>query len=141
MAPYAYETHLEGFMKDFCWKLAVAAGLILLTCALESSMQAQPAGQDTPSSNQFVPTPAPAQSHEAQMPASGEATVTAVKTFSGRIVKENGEIVLQDPVTKVSRKLSDRSKARKYLDQLVKITGKLDKDTNTIQIESIGPAS
>lgn len=73
------------------------------------------------------------------MPASGEETTHEAKTFSGRIVKENGEIVLKDPVTKVSYKLSDQSRARQYLDKQVKVTGKLDVDTNTIQMKGIGP--
>lgn len=130
-------------MKHFCRNLLMTATLTLLTFALESSVHALQTDQDLSAvaPSQSAATAYPAQSNEAQMPASGEATVQPARTFSGRIVKENGELVLQDPVTKVSHKLSDESKAKKYLNQQVKITGKLDKNTNTIQIESIGPDS
>jgi uncharacterized protein YdeI (BOF family) len=127
-------------MKSFCWRSFVGATLILLTFALESSVHAQPTDQDS-AVGPSQPVPTAVQANEAQIPASGEATVQPARNFSGRIVKENGEFVLQNPVTKVSHKLSDESKAKKYLNQRVKITGKLDKNTNTIQIESIGPAS
>lgn len=129
-------------MKDVCWKLPAEA-LILLSFAVGSSVHAQQPNRDSFSGQpeEAVSSAVTAQANEAQMPASGAATVQPARTFSGRIVKENGELVLQDPVTKVSHKLSDASKAKKYLDQPVKITGKLDKNTNTIHIESIGPAA
>ncbi len=71
------------------------------------------------------------------MPASGDATTHEAKTFTGRIVKENGDLVLKDPVTKVSYKLDDAAKAKQYMGKQVKVTGKLDMNTNTIQIENI----
>ena len=73
------------------------------------------------------------------MPASGEATVHEAKTFSGNIVKENGGLVLKDPVTKVSYKLSNQPKAKQYVGKQVKVTGKLDTNSNTIQVEVIEP--
>ena len=75
------------------------------------------------------------------MPASGDATTREAKTFSGRIVKENGELVLKDPVTKVSYKLSEPGKAKQYVGQQVKVIGKLDMNTNTIQVDGIEPLS
>lgn len=71
------------------------------------------------------------------MPASGDATTREAKTLTGHIVKENGDLVLKDPVTQVSYKLNDAAKAKQYIGKQVKVTGKLDMDTNTIQIESI----
>jgi predicted RNA-binding protein len=75
------------------------------------------------------------------MPASGETTTEEAKTFNGRIVKENGEVILKDPVTKVTYKLDDSTKARQYMGKQVKVTGKLDMNSNTIRVESIEPMS
>jgi hypothetical protein len=75
------------------------------------------------------------------MPASGEATTREAKTFTGRIVKEEGQIVLKDPVTKVSYKLNDPAKAKQYIGKQVKATGKLDLNSNTIQVERMEPLS
>ena len=129
-------------MKGFLWRFLLAAALTALAFALAPALHAQQADQDPAPATPHRTEPAPnqpAQQNEAQMPASGAATTHEAKTFSGRIVKENGEIVLKDPVTKVRYKLSDQSKVRQYLDKQVKITGKLDADSNTIQIKDIGP--
>ena len=75
--------------------------------------------------------------NEAQMPASGEATTEETKLFSGLVVQENGGAVLQDPVTKVIHKLDDVAKAKQFMGKKVKVTGKLDKESNTIRVESI----
>ena len=56
-------------------------------------------------------------------------------------MKENGELVLKDPVTKVSYKLSEPGKAKQYVGQQVKVIGKLDMNTNTIQVDGIEPLS
>ena len=71
----------------------------------------------------------------------GEVTTRDAKTFTGRIVKENGQIVLKDLVTKVSYKLSDTTKAKQYMGRQVKATGKLDMNSNTILVQRIEPAS
>jgi hypothetical protein len=77
------------------------------------------------------------QQNEGQIPASGEATTQEAKSFSGNIVRENGKLVLKDPVTKVIYKLDDPAKARQYVGKRVKVTGKLEMNSNTIRVESI----
>ncbi|MGB8990293.1 MAG: DUF5818 domain-containing protein [Candidatus Sulfotelmatobacter sp.] len=77
------------------------------------------------------------QQSEGQIPASGEATTQEAKSFSGNIVRENGKLVLKDPVTKVIYKLDDPAKARQYVGKRVKVTGKLEMNTNTIRVETI----
>jgi hypothetical protein len=123
-------------VKNFFLRLSVAAAVTLLALALESSLHAQQADQDpapaTPRQAQSS-----AQPQEAQMPASGDATTHEAKTFTGHVVKENGELVLKDPVTKVSYKLDDPAKAKQYTGKQVKVTGKLDMNSNTIRIASI----
>jgi hypothetical protein len=75
------------------------------------------------------------------MPASGDTTTHEAQTFSGRIEKEKGEVVLKDPVTKVSYKLDNTAKAKQFMGKQVKVTGKLDMNSNTIQVDGIEPLS
>jgi len=122
---------------------SLGAVVALLAISLGPSLHAQQADQD-PSPNapeKTNPAVPQAQQNEAQMPASGEATTREAKTFTGRIVKEEGQIVLKDPVTKVSYKLNDPAKAKQYVGKQVKATGKLDLNSNTIQVERIEPLS
>jgi hypothetical protein len=130
-------------MKRVLEQLPLVAALILLATVLGPSMHAQQADQDPSPSAPAKMNPAvpQAQQNEAQMPASGEVTTRDAKTFTGRIVKEDGQIVLKDPVTKVTYKLDDAAKAKQYLGKQVKATGKLDMNTNTIQLERVEPIS
>jgi hypothetical protein len=76
------------------------------------------------------------------MPAAGaDAQTQDAKSFSGRITKENGKIVLKDPVTKTSYQIDDVSKAKPYMGKQVKVNGKLDMGSNTIHVDSIEPMS
>jgi hypothetical protein len=52
-------------------------------------------------------------------------------------VKENGGMVLEDKVTKVTYRLDDAAKAKQYAGKRVKVIGKLDMDSNTIRVQSI----
>ncbi len=131
-------------MKKFLLHFSLATAVTLLTLALGPSMHAQQADQDPAPATPHQADPTAAQQpqqHEAQMPASGDTTTQEAKAFSGRIVKENGELVLKDPVTKVNYKLSDPAKAKQYVGKQVKVTGKLDMNSNTIEVNSIEPLS
>jgi hypothetical protein len=124
-------------MKRVLEQLSLAAAAALLIMIVGMPVHAQDPSPNAPAkANPSVPQ---AQQNEAQMPASGEATTRDAKTFTGRIVKENGQIVLKDPVTKVTYKLDDSAKAKQYLGKQVKATGKLDMNTNTIQLERVEP--
>ena len=127
-------------MKKFVLHFSLATAVTLLTLAIAPSMYAQQSDQD--------PAPATPQrqaaaqeQNEAQMPQSGDTTTHEAKAFSGRIAKENGELVLQDSVTKVSYKLDDPTKAEQHVGKQVKVTGKLDMNSNTIQVDGIEPLS
>jgi hypothetical protein len=119
-------------MKQILVRLIFATTIVLLACALNPPTHAQQSDQGPVAKHQ----------NEAQMPASGQATTEEAKAFTGRVVKENGEVVLKDLVTKdlvtkVIYKLDDATKAKPYLGKNVKVTGKLDLDSNTIRVESI----
>jgi Protein of unknown function (DUF5818) len=136
---------MGGFnMKGFLLHFSLAATVAVLTLALVPSMLAQQADQDPAPTTPHQPDQAAAQQqqqNEAQMPSSGDTTTHDAKAFTGRIVKENGQLVLKDPVTKVSYKLSDPAKAKQYVGKQVKVTGRLDMNSNTIQMDDIEPLS
>ena len=119
-------------MKRFLLHFSPATAVCVLTLSLAPLVHAQQADQD-----QAPTTTQQPQQSEAQMPSSGDTTTHEAKAFSGRIVEENGEVVLKDPVAKISYKLSDLAKAKQYVGKQVKVTGKLDMDSNTIAVDSI----
>jgi predicted RNA-binding protein len=123
-------------VTKFFPKFLLATAVMCLIPGLETPLHAQQADQDAAPASPHQPE-ATQQQNEAQMPASGDATTQEAKTFTGRILKENGDLVLKDLVTKVSYKLDDAAKAKQYMGKQVKVTGKLDMNTNTIQIENI----
>ncbi len=129
---------MNKFLVHFSFVVA-----IVLTLALGPLAQAQQANQDrAPATPQQVdPSTSQQQQNEAQMPASGNSTTQEAQTFTGRIVKEKGEPVLKDPVTKVIYKLDDSPKAKQYVGTQVKVTGKLEMNSNTIQVDGIKPIS
>ena len=129
-------------MKSILVHFSLSTVMMFLTLALAPSLLAQQADQDpAPATPHRADPPATQQTqqNEAQMPASGAITTHEAKTFSGTVTKENGEFVLKDPVTKVSYKLSDPDKVKPYLGKPVKVTGKLDTESNTIQVDEIEP--
>jgi hypothetical protein len=129
-----------GFpMKKFLMYFSLGTAVTVLTLAIGPPMYAQQSDQG--------PTPAQStaaqqqQQNEAQMPSSGDTTTHEDQAFTGRITKENGALVLKDTATKVSYKLDDPAKAKQYVGKQVKVTGKLDMNTNTIEITGIEPIS
>src|ERR1700686_175727 len=131
------------YLRSLSARLLPAAVVTIMLLMAASSLGAQQADPRSPASapERTNPSVPQAQQNESQMPASGEVTTRDAKTFTGRIVRENGQIVLKDLVTKVSYKLSDATKAKQYLGRQVKATGKLDMNSNTILVQRIEPAS
>ena len=131
-------------MKDFLLRLTLAA-TVTLVATLASPANAQQADEDRApaAQQQRQPSAAPQspQQHDAQAPTSGNAQTQDALAFNGRVVKEKGQIVLNDPVTKMSYQFDDQSKAKPYIGKQVKVTGKLDLSNNTIHIDSIEPLS
>ncbi|MFZ0760763.1 MAG: DUF5818 domain-containing protein [Candidatus Sulfotelmatobacter sp.] len=67
-------------------------------------------------------------------------TAAATKTFAGKIVKDGDVLVLSDTEGKTTYKLDDQEKAKKFVNQDVKVTGVLDDSTGIIRVTSIEPA-
>jgi Ni/Co efflux regulator RcnB len=113
-------------MKNSLLHLALAfsvmAGMVALT--------AQSSAQQTKADPQ-----AAAQQAQPQ----NEAQTQDAKPFNGTIVKEKGKLMLKDSVSNVSYQLDDQDKAKQFLGKQVKVTGKLDMNTNVIHVDSIEP--
>lgn len=127
-------------MKTILLRFSMAAALILLIVAIGGSSYAQQADQDpAPASRSEATTPQ--QQQNDATPQAGDTMTREATTFSGKIAKEDGKLVLKDPVTKVSYKLDDQTQAKQYVGKSVKVSGKLDMNSNTIQVDSIEPLS
>jgi len=63
------------------------------------------------------------------------------KPFNGTIVKEKGKLVLKDTAANVSYQLDDQEKAKQFVGKQVRVTGKLDLNTNLIHVDNIEGAS
>jgi hypothetical protein len=129
-------------------KLSLAVSLIagLLTLASGQAQQAQP-----PDPTGQAPTsPAPAtpptfppnakQQPEVPSPDAGNSASTSresneADTFSGTIVSRKNSYLLRNGDHEY--KLDDQKAAAKHQDQKVKVTGSLDRETNTIHVEKI----
>jgi hypothetical protein len=64
-----------------------------------------------------------------------------VRTFSGKITKNNGKYVLEDLASKTPFALDDQKAAKKYDGKSVVVTGSLDTSTNTIHVRKIEAAA
>jgi hypothetical protein len=127
-------------MKSFVKRFLLPAAIVLLASLAALPARTQQLGQSpwatVAQESDFSPIAAQ-HANEAQMPASGEATTQEVKSFVGIIMNNNNAVTLQDPVSKVSYRLNDPSKARPFVGKRVKITGKLETQSNTILMEGI----
>lgn len=65
---------------------------------------------------------------------------TEMKTYSGKISKNNGKYVLEDLTEKTSYLLDDQKLAKKYEGKTVVVTGTLDSVSNIIHIQKIAAA-
>jgi hypothetical protein len=88
--------------------------------------------QPTDPTAQAPTTPAPGASASASSAAAGTM-------FSGSIVREKSAYVLKTGNTVYN--LDDQDKAKEHKGKNVKVTGSLDKSTNTIHVEKIEAAT
>jgi lipopolysaccharide export system protein LptA len=126
-------------MNKFLVRLSLAAAVTMGVIVLGSSANAQDqqSSQEPAATPEQQQQPNETQSNETQ----SDMKSQDAKSFTGRVAKEKGKLVLKDPVTKMSYQLDDQDKAASYVGKQVKVTGKLDMNSNTIQVESIEPIS
>lgn len=144
-------------MKEILNRLVLAFAITLVAFALASLAHAQQADEDrTPVAPQTQPARTVPESGakqerwqqsqqnltpKANDKANDDDETQDALAFTGRIVEQNGQLVLNDPVTKLNYQLDDPSKAKAYIGKQVKIIGKLGMKKNTIHIDSIEPSS
>jgi Protein of unknown function (DUF5818) len=120
-------------MKKMVVRLLLAAAATLVV-ALASNARGQQGDEDSQTaSSQQQRQPG---QQEAQVP-SNESQTQDAHTFIGRVVQDNGQIVLKDPITKMSYQLDDQPKAKQFIGKQVKVNGRLGLDSNTIHIVTI----
>jgi len=118
-------------MKKIQLALSMMLPVMALTAAL--CLATQPAfAQSTQTSD---PT-----AQQQPMPPDNQtpANAAAEKTFSGKIVKSAGKLVLTT-ADKTTYQIDDQQKAQDFLNKSVKVTGVLDAATGTIRVTAIDP--
>jgi hypothetical protein len=131
-------------MKNFLTRILLALAITLIAMSLMLPAHAKDAnGEPSPPVSRQSPSAASQQSPQlpAESPAAGEVQTQEALAFTGRVVKVRKVFVLQDATTKVSYQLDDQSKVKRYFGRQVKVTGKLEMNSNTIHIDSIEPLS
>jgi photosystem II stability/assembly factor-like uncharacterized protein len=118
-------------MKNSLVRLTLASFVMAAMIALTALCAAQPANANA---QQPVAT-------QQQTQPQYDAQTQDAKPFNGTIVKEKGKLVLKDTVANVSYQLDDQDKAKQFLGKQVRVTGKLDMNTNLIHVESIEPSA
>jgi hypothetical protein len=112
--------------------LSMMLPVMALTAVL--CFQGQPAfAQPTQSSDPS------AQQQPMQPDNQNQATAASEKTFSGKIVKSGGKLVLKGADRKTTYQIDDQLKAQDFLNKSVKVTGVLDASTGTIRVTAIDP--
>jgi len=132
-------------MKNLLTRILLAIAVTLVAFALASSARAQQADEDpapaTPRPPQSTVTPQPPQAHDAAIPSPADTQTQETLTFTGRVIIEQEQLVLNDPIAKMRYQLEAQAKAKPFVGKQVKVTGKLEMRSKTIHIDSIEPLS
>lgn len=129
-------------MKTVWQRTLLVAAVTLVACAMTLPARAQQADEDrAPATPRQPQSTTPPPSTEPRHPSSPSDQTQEALAFTGHVMKEQGQLVLKDPVTKMSYQLNDQARAKPYVGKQVKVTGKLEMKSNTIYIEGIEPLS
>jgi len=107
--------------------------LVAVLLVLQPSMSAQ---QESPSSDA-----ATQQQHDPASPPAATPQASESQTFTGKIAKAGSKMVLKDSATNATYALDDQDKAKQFVGQTVRVTGRLDPQSNTIRVATIEPGS
>jgi uncharacterized protein DUF5818 len=120
-------------MRKTQFALSMMLPVIVLAAALR--LASQPTRAQSASDPSRTPT-----TQQQPMPPDSETPANAVseKTFSGKIVKSGGKLVLKT-ADKTTYQIDDQEKAQDFLNKSVKVTGVLDAATGTIRVTAIDP--
>ncbi len=120
-------------MKKVQFALSMMLPVMALTAAL--CLASQPTLAQSASDPSRNPT-----TQQQPMPPDNQmpANAASEKTFSGKIVKTGGKLVLKT-ADKTTYQIDDQQKAQDFLNKSVKVTGVLDAATGTIRVTAIDP--
>jgi hypothetical protein len=111
-------------MKSLClWRIVVAGALLV---------------SGSPFSFQLIGHPLPAFQQAGLQRVTAQPTGQEKQRFEGKISRSRDRLVLEDKADKISYQLDDQQLAELFEGNDVKITGRLDSDSNTIYISDIG---
>lgn len=120
-----------------CAIVALATALVSISFAQTAPAQPQDPTAQAPSSP--VGPSAKRPPDEAQKPSEGESAVPAssakIRPFMGTVVREQSGYFLR--AGDLEYKLDDQTEARRYQGRSVKVTGTLEKQSNTIHVQKI----
>ena len=126
------------FIKSILIRTLLVVVVSFMACALTPSARAQQGDEDrAPATSRPQSTTTDSTQQAAAAASLDDFQTQEALAFTGRVMKERGQFVLKDPVTKMTYQLDDQAKAKLYLGKKVKVTGKLEMRSNTIRIESI----
>lgn len=118
---------IESLLREWLPAAVVIVGLCVGVGQAATAQDAQPG------------TGVSAQNQQPQQMDNAKTTPEA-KTFSGKIVKAGGKLVLSDTQGKMTYKLDDQEKAKDFVNKDVKVTGVLDDSTGVIRVTAIDPS-
>ncbi len=110
-------------MRNFLLRLSLAVAVTVSVLSLAPRAKAQQADPQQPST-------APQQT---------DPQAQADNAYTGTIVKVANKLVLKDSAGNINYELDDQDKAKQFEGKRVKVTGKLDMNTNLIHVENIEP--
>lgn len=120
-----------------CATVAFAMALTSVSFAQTAPAQPQDPTAQSPSSPATPGAKRPPD--EGQKPSEGESSAPAssgkIRPFMGTVVHENGGFFLR--AGDLEYKLDDQTEARRYEGRSVKVTGSLEKQSNTIHVQKI----
>ena len=112
------------------------SSLLALVVGLSTQVIAQSTNPDT-ARDTAAQQQASQDPQQQQMP----STTADAKTFTGKIVKAAGKLVLQDTMSNATYQLDDQDKAKQFVGKDVKVTGTLDAANGLIRVTAIEPAA
>jgi Protein of unknown function (DUF5818) len=95
----------------------------------------QPAPQPLPPRDTPLPQPDP-QDQQAKPPANPQNQQTPTRSFTGKIVKDDGKYVLK-VASNTTYQLDDQGDVKQYENQNVKVIGTLDTESNRVRVVKI----
>jgi len=121
-------------MNNFLLRLALAGSLVAGAFALTAPSEPR-LGRPDPQQAGLAKNGSAQQETEQQ----GDMQTQDAQRFHGTITMEKGKLILRDRAAKVSYQLDDQERAKQFAGKAVKVTGKLDLNTNLIHVENIEP--